>query len=100
MKRYIKDPDPKHPDRLLAVHDDGSLKGGYWAIDPDGNAVALELGTKLKTGWRLATPADLEAKVALEAARKPPIPEAVTTPKGKAAKVVADPPPASDPAKA
>ncbi len=82
MKRFIKDPDPKFPGRLLVVHDDGTRKGGYWAVDPAGHVVALELTAKVKPGWRLATPTDLDAKIAAEAERqpKPPAP-----PAGKAA---------------
>lgn len=98
MKRFIKDPDPKHPDRLLAIHDNGSPKGGYWAIDPQGHLVVLELTAKLKPKWRLATASDLEAKIAAEAEREPAKPVAVTTSKptkaGKASKAESTEPPA------
>ena len=37
------------------------VSAGYYAINPAGHLVLLPPATTLKVGWKLATPADLEA---------------------------------------
>jgi len=64
--------DPKNSDRLLAVNDDGSATGKYLAVDPSGHLCAVELASKLKDGWRLATAKDCAAAIAAEKARVTP----------------------------
>ena len=75
---YAKD--PNNADRLLALNPDGSATGKYLAVDAAGHLCAVELASKLKDGWRLATPADCAAAIKAEEARTKPAPKPVAKP--------------------
>lgn len=68
MTKIIKDP---NSDRLLSVAVDGSLAGGFFAVDPSGHLVSLDErgNAKLKSGWKWATDADVKAADAAESKR-------------------------------